>query len=290
MNIKIIVNPRAGNGQARETGYEVEKYLCERGIEYSLDSTFRPKGAISLTKKAVEEGFELIIAVGGDGTVNEVANGMMGSKSTLAVIPAGNENNFSKMLGLSSNDLKEACETALYGVKKQIDAGKINDKYFLNGIGIGLGAEIHGKKRIFPGIRGKKGYLINLFSALTKFRSQKLNIKMGTVNLDTNVLFTKISNGKFVGGGVQISPNADMEDGLFDVCVLNDIGKMRFLFNLPRLIGNRQHKIHPLNIFRTDEIQINSHSPIKIVYDGEELENSSYSIKIAESKISVKSK
>ncbi len=290
MNIKIIVNPLAGSGAAREIGYQVETFLCERGIEYSLDSTFRPKGATSLSKKAIAEGFELIIAVGGDGTVNEVVNGMIGSSSALAVIPAGNENNFSKMLGLDPGNIKEACETALSGLTREVDAGKINDHYFLNGIGIGLGAEVKTKNTRFSMIKGKKGYFLHLFSALAKFRSQKLKIKMGSVDIDTHVLFSKISNGKFAGGGLKVAPNADMQDGLFDVFVLSDIGKMRFLWHLPRLFGDKQHKVQPLNLYRTSNISIKSASPIRISYDGEMLENSNYDIKMADTKIRVMSK
>ena len=142
MNIKIIVNPQAGGGKAKETAYEVENFLCQRGFEYSLDKTFRPLGGIVLAKKAVEDGFDLIFCVGGDGTANEVGNGLAGSRARLAVIPAGKKNDFARTLGLDALDIKGACETAVSGLARRIDLGVINGRYFLNGVALGLKTDL----------------------------------------------------------------------------------------------------------------------------------------------------
>ncbi|MCX5749118.1 MAG: diacylglycerol kinase family lipid kinase [Candidatus Saganbacteria bacterium] len=266
MNIKIIVNPRAGDGKARETGFEVEKYFCDNGMEYSLDSTYRPLGAVSLAKKAAREGFNLIIAVGGDGTVNEVVNGMAGSASSLAVIPAGKKNNFSRMLGLNPLDIGECCEIAVGSNSKKIDLGKINGRYFLNGIGVGLNADMSEKKQ-----RG--GIAARLLSALKDLRPAKLNIKIGDLNLSSKMAVLKVANG------------------MFDLCVLNDIGKLGMLLNLPRIaFGNLPGSRH-YKIYRGSHFIIDSPDPLKAVYDGENIgESAPYHIKVAEEKLLVKTK
>lgn len=284
MDIKIIVNPRAGDGKARETGFRVEKFLCDRGIEYSLETTYRPKGATSLAKKAIDDGFELIIAVGGDGTVNEVLNGMVGSTGTLAVIPAGIQNNFSRMLGLDPGDINAACEAALGKKTKKIDVGMINGTYFINGIGIGLNAE--------AGKKGKKGnYLKRLFSSLKKFKAPRLEINIGGVDFNARPLLAKIANGGYSGGSYNAVPHAVLDDGLLDICLLNDMPRHRAYFHLPRFLKGKHKKMFPLTTLKASEITIHSDDPFDVVYDGEIAERSSpYNITVAQDRIPVKIK
>ncbi len=291
MNIKVIVNPRAGDGKARETGFEVEKFLHSKGISYSLDSTYRPLGATSLAKKAVSDGFDLVIAVGGDGTVNEVLNGIVGSNATLAVIPAGNENNFSLSIGLNPGNIREACETALSSGTRKVDVGKVNDKYFINSIGFGLKADIAKSGGKIPFLKGKFAFVAKLLKALFKYKSPKLSIKIGDVDLISNVLMTKVSNGKFFGSGLTLAPSASITDGLFDIAVYNDTGKIKFLADLPKLAAGTHNKSYPVQLFRHDSVVIDSQFPLNATCDGELIDgHSSYRITMAQDKIPVKSK
>jgi len=284
MNIKIIVNPRAGEGKGRETGFEVEKFFCERGIEYSLDSTYRPQGATSLAKKAVLDGFNLIIAVGGDGTVNEVVNGMAGSASALAVIPAGKRNNFSRTLGLDSGNIRECCEIAIGRVSKKADLGKINGKYFVNGIGIGLNAELSKQG-------GLRSSLMKLLLALKNFRSPKLDIKIGDLELSSKMVIAEIANGKFLGGKEKTAPNADIEDGKLDLCVLNDIGKLGLILRFPKLVSGTLPSSRHYKMYKGSRFTIDSADSFSLFYDGEIIPDPSpFHIKVAEEKLVVKSR
>ncbi len=292
MNIKIIVNPRAGGGKAKDIGYTVESFLCGRGIEYSQDITYRPGGATSLSKKAIEGGYDLIIAVGGDGTVNEVLNGMIGSDAELAVIPAGKRNDFSKMLGLDPKNIKEACEIAIGSYSKKLDAGLVNGRYFFNGIGFGLNAALSGGTSIkAPANSTKKPFLLRLFSVLTKFSAPRLNIKTDTQNFERRFIMAKVANGRHFGSGFAMAPNADPMDGLLDICLINDTGKVKFLFNLPRLIKGTHEKLSSSVFLRAPKLSISSHDPVAVVCDGEPLDIASvYEISIADKKVAVKSK
>lgn len=290
MNIKIIVNPLAGCGKAREIGFFVEKFLCERGIEYSLDSTYRPLGAISLSKKAVQGGFSLIIAVGGDGTVNEVGHGMIGSLSKLAIIPAGNKNDFAKTLCIPINNIDEACEIAIGKTEKTVDIGKINDNYFLNGVQIGLNAELlksQNKHSRFLG--GRVGEAIRFAKTVTKFKSAQLKIKMGDVYKETKTISLTVGNGKYFSGGFNLIPHADLEDNLFDICIARDPGKAKFLFNIPKIFTGRHTTLSFFSFLKTKNLEINFESPVSAVYDGEFLEDSSpYRISMSKHKLPVK--
>lgn len=278
------MNPRAGEGKGRLTGFEVEKFFCERGIEYSLDSTYRPQGATSLAKKAVSDGFNLILAVGGDGTVNEVVNGMAGSSAALAVIPAGSNNNFSRTLGLDANNIRECCEIAIGSMSRKADLGKINGKYFVNGIGIGLNAELSKRGGILNS-------LLKVFSALKNFRSPKLNIKIGDLSLSSRMAIADIANGKFLGGREKTAPFADIEDGKLDLCVLNDVGKLGLLLRLPKLVSGTLPGSRHYKVYKGSRFTIDSAESFSLFYDGEIASGTSpFHIKIAEEKLVVKSK
>lgn len=292
MNIKVIVNPRAGNGKGRQTGLKTEQFLCDRGIQYSIDSTFKPSGAISLAKKAVDDGFDLIIAVGGDGTMNEIANGIAGSKTALAVIPAGHHNNFSRSLGLDPSDISGALETALHGKTIETDTGKFNGRYFLNGVSIGLTAEEKSSDLPAVPIVGKQGlYLIKLFKKLAGFKASKLLIKMGDLELHSNALMTKISNGGYFAGGFNIAPHACIQDGLLDICVLSCTGKLGFLRNAAKVFRGRHNRSYPMSTFRSDRITIESPDRLQASCDGEAVSSvMPFEISISGEKIPVKSK
>jgi YegS/Rv2252/BmrU family lipid kinase len=284
MNIKIIVNPRAGDGKGRQTGFEVEKFFCEKGIEYSLDSTYRPQGATSLAKKAVSDGFNLILAVGGDGTVNEVVNGMAGSSAALAVIPAGKKNNFSRTLGLDAGNIIECCEIAMGQKSRRADLGKINGRYFVNGIGIGLNAELSKQA-------GIKNSLFRIFLALRNFRSPKLNIKIGDLDLSSKMVIADIANGKFLGGSEKTAPDADIEDGKLDLCVLNNVGKLGLLLRLPKLVSGTLPGSRHYKTYKGSRFLIDSADSFSLFYDGEiASESSPFHVKVAEEKLLVKSK
>lgn len=273
MNIKIIVNPHAGEGRARNIGFSVEKFLCERGIEYSLDSTYRPGGAISLAKKATQNGFNLIIAVGGDGTVNEVSNGMIGANSTLAIIPAGEKNHLAGAIGIPLNNVSGACRIALNNASLRMDVGEINNKYFLNGVEMGLSAESISSKWFEK--------MIKFVSIMPGFKAPDVKIKMGDVIKESKTLFLSVSNGNYSSGG--------FADNLFDVSVAKYPGKVKFLYHMPKLFNGSHSKLPFISRLKTPGIEIDSTNPFAVTYDGEIMNGGApYRINIAQQKLSVK--
>lgn len=289
MNIKVIVNPRAGGGKGRDIGHRAEQFLCDRGVQYSLDSTFKPGGAVSLSKKAVDDGFDLIIAVGGDGTANEIAGGIAGSKAALAVIPAGDENNFARTLGLDPSDTEAAVETALHGKTVLADAGMINGKYFLNGIRIGHWDKGNTPKAIFFG----KGLsdIIRALKIIKKLDPQKLLIKTKEIELQANAAMLRIANGKYFSGGSDKVPGAAIDDGLFEVCVLNHTGKLSFLKNASKIFAGTHNRSYPVSVFRSSKIIVKGAGRVQADIDGEPVTlDLPFETSVSAEKITVKAK
>ena len=280
----------AGGGKAKDIAYEVENFLCQRGLEYSLDKTFRPLGATTLAKKALEGGFDLIFSVGGDGTANEVANGLAGSRARLAVIPAGNKNDFARTLGIDPQNTKEACETAIDGLERKIDLGMINGRFFLNGIALGLKTDL-AKDNI--NTNGKNPFLKKLSSAsyfLRRFKPLRLIITADGSVIDSSVISVNISNGKYLFGGQLVAPKASLEDGLLDIMVLKNSGKIRHLVNYSRLKKGRSSGISDLVMLKASKIEIECPPATAAKFDGELMhEGSSYKISVSPKKLYVMS-
>ncbi len=290
-HIKIIVNPKAGNDKGRIVGLKFEDFLLKRGIQYSIDYTFKSKAAISLAKKAATNGYSLIVGIGGDGTINEIANGIAESSSTLAVIPAGKHNNFAKMLNLSMDDLQSCFETTLNGRTILSDMGKIDDTYFINGVSIGLGAEVIDNINQKNLGSDKFNYLLNLFKKGATYTPQKIKVHFNQLSIISNSLMAKIQNGKFFGGGFYFSKNASITDGNFDVVVYNSAGKINFLTNTIKFINGKHNNSFPISVFKTNKIRIEAENNAKILCDGEILyKKMPLEICIAEKKIKIKAR
>lgn len=264
MNIKLIVNPRAGGGKGREAGHKAEQFLCDRGVQYSLDSTFKPGGAGSLSKKAVDDGFDLIAAVGGDGMVNEIANGIAGSKASLAVIPAGCQNNFARSLGLDPDDIQAAVDTALHGKTIKADAGTVGGRYFLNDL------EIMPDSRNAPSM---------------------LRVQMDKVELYSPAFMVVITNGRFFSKGLETTPGARIDDGLLDISLFNFAGKLGQLRYGRQIFNGRHNGHYPVTSFRAKRISVESPDSLRSSCDGEKLDiKARYEICVSKVKIPVKTK
>ncbi len=263
MNIKVIVNPRAGCGTGKFVGLKTEQCLCDRGIQYSLDLTFKPGGAVSLSKKAVDDGFDMIIGVGGDGTLNEIANGICGSGTVLAAIPAGTRNNLCRSLGIPLSDIAEAVEIALHGTQLLADTGKIGNRYFLN------------DAEVIPAPPDKYAGLF---------------LRADDVELNANFVFAAVSNGRFFSAGSEISPRAGLDDGYFNISVMNRAPGSPF-WRYGAGVKSPGRGNYPLTTFKAKKIFLQSSSELEIRCDGELLEiPSPYEITVSECKIPVKTK
>ncbi len=290
MNIKIIVNPQAGKGKAKKLAYEVENFLCGRGLEYSLDRTFRPMGAATLARKAVEDGFDLVLSVGGDGTANEVANGLAGSRTRLAVIPAGTKNDFARSLGLDPEDLISACETAVEGRSRKIDLGLINGRYFLNGVSLGLKTEL--AKQGIEG-SGPIALMDKVSQALfffRRFKPLRVVITADSSVIDSSVISVQVANGRYLFGGRLVAPKASLEDGLLDLAVIKSGGKLRYLANRSKIKKGCGRYADDLISMRASKVDIECPLDTYAKFDGELIKSSgTCSIRVSDSKLNVMS-
>jgi len=268
MGILFVVNPKAGNGKAKKVADLIDSKLRGKKVDYKITFTKAPEDATEIVVKNSNL-FNRIVSVGGDGTLNEVVNGIVGKDLELAVIPAGTGNDFAKML-YPSLDIKKIIDWVVYGDIEKIDVGRCNDKYFINIASAGFDAEVANKvqrtKKVFS---GKAAYLYSLFKTLISYKGIFFKIHIDNNLFFSNTLLITASNGRFYGGGMIPTPNADIQDGYFDICHVKTLNKLKLLALLNKYIKGTHTELKEVTIFKGKSLKIESEKVFSVNLDGE---------------------
>lgn len=223
-NIYLIINQFAGHGKKRKAAIECAvSFLEKKTGRVEFVYTQYPGHAIKLATKAADN-FDIVVAVGGDGTVNEVAQGLIGTSTTMGILPLGSGNGLARELGISMNIMKSA-QTLLEGKTQQIDVCKINNQRFLCTSGIGFDAQIADKMSKAT-TRGFLRYIQLTIKESVAFKPFKIKMKVDDILIEKSVFLVTFANASQFGNNARIAPNASMTDGLIDVVVVNPFNKI----------------------------------------------------------------
>lgn len=273
MKYLFVVNPTAGRGDGLKRGEQIQKLATLWGMDYQMVFTNKPGQGYDLAQKGVAEGAEVLIAVGGDGTVNEVMRGIIDAdkiqKVQMGVIPAGTGNDLVRTLNIPF-DVEEALQVIERGKAKMLDLGKVQGEYFINVAGIGfdaaVGEEINLNVKM---LKGTAAYLYGVFKMLFQYKSPQITIRIDDTVLEGRYFLVAIANAKYYGGGMMIAPDAEVADGLYDVIVVKDVKQLEVIRVLPTIFrGN--HISHPaVKVYRGKKIQLDSSERVLVQTDGE---------------------
>ena len=269
----FIINPAAGNGR----GYKFVPLIKELAKEHraekdcEIELTKYPGHATEIARKyAAIDGWR-VYAVGGDGTVNEVLNGMINSKNEMAVIPAGSGNDFVRSIG-EKDSAKKYFMNVIMGTARQVDAGILNGRYFMNVASLGIDAEAcrYAKKyKKHPILGGKTAYLMGAAIALKNYATNDIEIAIDDYVLCEKITLMIIANAKYYGGGIPAAPNADMADGFLDVTIM----PARSLYELAKIAPyfylGQQNRIDRLIQRQTKRVVVNCEHLLTAEFDGE---------------------
>lgn len=276
----FIINPKAGRRKrAAIIAERLKKELAERKAFGEIHFTARPGHATDLARKAATS---VIVAVGGDGTVNEVANGLIGTSKILGIIPSGSGNDLVKSLGIAA-DYKSAVETLLTGKTKQIDCASVNceatqsnrivgnftERYFVNGVGIGFDAAVAERTTHIHWLSGTPLYLAAVFQMLGKYKSPDFTIKLDATSFSSHNLLIAIGNGICAGGGFYLTPNAHVDDGKLDVCLIDEMSVPRILKLMPQVMKGKHENFKGVQMKRAERIAVAAEQPFFVHADGE---------------------
>ena len=265
----LIVNLIAGQGRCKELFPKVKLELDRRKIDYALHFTNEPMEAVDVAKMGIEAGFSHIVAMGGDGTVNEIANGLLGTNATLAVIPAGTGNDFIRMLGIPGNPM-QAIDTLLNGVARTMDLGQVeDDRCFVNGLGIGIDAQVARDVLKMDRLKGAAAYISAAVQEVFRFQAFPVALSTPEEHLELTCLSLGVSNGLYAGGGFKLAPRADIDDGLVDLCAIGDYPKPERLFRLPKVRAGKHADWKNVTYRQTNEVTVSSPKKLIAHVDGE---------------------
>lgn len=281
--VKVILNPHGGRWTGQAKIDIVEQALQAAKVDYDLKPTSRPEEGVELAQRAAQEGWPIVAAAGGDGTINQVLNGLLqvgeiAEPPLLGLIPVGTANDLADGLGLP-RDLKAACARLVAGRSRLIDLGQVNDRYFVNNSAVGLEAVVtatHDQMRWF---QGKHRYLLAALKVILSMESWHMKIAWDNGEYDGPALLVSVGNNSRTGGSFYMTPNALMDDGLIDFIYGAGLNRLQLLHLLPKTFsGNHIH--HPaIAYLQTTTLSIIADPPTPIQADGEIIDSQATHIK-----------
>ncbi|MFO7173303.1 MAG: diacylglycerol kinase family lipid kinase [Bacillota bacterium] len=272
MRLFFVVNPTAGHGRTLQVWRRLEPHLAQWG-EYDVGFTTAPRHGEALAREAARAGFDRVVAMGGDGTLNEVVNGLIGERAALGIIPSGTGNDFVRSLGVPRDPLA-AARIAFTAPVRPVDVGLHLEtgRHFINIAGIGFDAEVAEEvntRRILKAIPGTFPSLVAALITLIRYRNPEMTIRLDGKEVRRRVLLMAVGNARYYGGGMQILPQATVDDGYFTVLIAGDVGKAELLEVLPKLYTGR-HVDHPKAEFLlAREVHVAAGEPVALHLDGD---------------------
>lgn len=266
----FIVNPVSGSGRAKAEFKTVQQLLDARGISYEWTCSERPGHAAELAKAAADRGFPCVVAVGGDGTVNEVASALVNRETALGVLPFGTGNDLRRTVGFPCEP-ERALEALLSGRVVRMDAGEANGMVFANVAGLGFDVDVlvqtQKYKQRYP--RGMISYLLGILGALKHLRSFDMTIEHDGERIETAGILLSVGNGQYIGGGMRALPMADPFDGYLDCMYVDRVGVLRLLSLLAKFVKGGHIGLPIVHHFRTKELRVQTGVDCILNYDGE---------------------
>jgi len=280
-SIKVILNPAAGRGYGARAEPKLRQWLQAEGVDFDIVRTEGPWHAAELARHAAEDGFGTIVGAGGDGTANEVINGLMnasqnGATRRMGVIPAGSGRDFASGIGLPL-DLREACHRVTCEQVKTIDLGRVTvpgqePRYFGNVVGVGFDGAVLIETLRMKHLRGLPLYLLAVLrTILLNFDSPMMTIKYDNQEMRLPATMVSVANGPREGGGFIVAPNAEPDDGQLDLCIAREVSRLTMLRLLPRFLRGTHTDLDPVTMARAKTVTISSPDGLVAHVDGEVL-------------------
>lgn len=270
--IVFIANPAAGKGREGRQGQRVRADVESAGVLGEWFPTEAPGHGTALAERSAREGVSVVVAVGGDGTVNEVVAGLMRlpkeERPVLGVLPAGTGCDYARLLGLRRWDISDAAVVLREAKVRVFDAGDVNGRFFANGVGLGFDGEVAADAARFRLIRGFAAYLTSVFRVLRTWQNFRLVADVDGEILDGPAILAAVTIGPASGGGFYLTPDARPDDGLFDFCRLGDFGKLEALRHLPKALDGSHVRLAKTAMRRGRSVTLSTDRPLTAHVDG----------------------
>lgn len=279
--VKVVLNPIAGRGYGARAEPELRRLLTAEGLDFDLVRTRGTGHASELAEQAVRDGFKVVAAAGGDGTFNEVVNGLMaaeesGASGTMGAIPVGSGSDFANTIGVPP-DLPGACHRLAHGETRLVDVGRVTllngrPRYFDNTVNIGFGGMVTLEAQKVKWLRGMALYLpVVLKTIFVSLKSPLATIEHDDETTTVRALMIVVANGPREGGGFHVAPNARPDDGLLDLCIVSNVSRLRMLSLVPHFMNGTHVGRPPVKMHQARHVVVSSPDDLVAHMDGEML-------------------
>lgn len=265
----FIVNPIAGSGRAKEWFEQAAAEMSNRGIDFSFDYTEGTGHATELARAAVERGEEALVSVGGDGTAREIAGSLIHTGIPMGIFPFGTGNDFGSALGLKVDPMG-AMEDLLKAQPAAIDAAAANDTIFINAAGTGFDVDvIRNTEKYKRRFNGMLPYMLGIMQSLIHLKWDHFIITADGETFEEDSILIDACNGTRLAGGIKVAPEAELNDGLLDVCIIKKLGKLGVLRVLPSVVAGKHLGSPHVRYLKAKELRLESTRKNILNLDGE---------------------
>jgi YegS/Rv2252/BmrU family lipid kinase len=273
MPTSLLYNPAAGRGLAPRLRDRAIRAARRAWPDLELLETGAPGDGVRLAAEAARAGMERLLVVGGDGTVHEAANGLLGagagSAPALGVIPSGTGNDFAKLVGTAHCSPEEAVRRIAAGRLQRFDVGAAWGECFVNSLGVGFDADVAFELRTVRRLRGTAAYGLALLRTLKRLRGRELSLELAGERWDGKWSAVVFGNGPVEGGSFRLTPAARPDDGVLDLCAVTELSVPRLLFLLPTLFWGGHGRFPEVRLRRVTSVTLRAPEPLMAHLDGE---------------------
>jgi diacylglycerol kinase (ATP) len=264
--LRLIFNPAAGRGRARRHVREAEEHLRSLGAQVETVASASPDDLTRLAAEGSRGGFDRVVVCGGDGTLHRAVRDFDLARTPLALLPLGSGDDFAKVCGIPRN-LRAACEVAVRGAVREVDVAHANGIRYMGVAGLGFDSEVaHYANENAKFLRGSAVYLYAILRVLPRFTPHRVRINGSR---DEEIMFATVGNSRQYGGGIRITPAAEIDDDLLDLCIVHRTSRFQLLKTLPLAYSGAHVRSKFVETGRGREFHFESERPMDVYADGE---------------------
>jgi YegS/Rv2252/BmrU family lipid kinase len=285
MPLTLLVNPSSAHGRALKRLSEIESELDAQRVAFRSERTRSLEHGVERALRAVEAG-EVPVVLSGDGLIGAIGGAMAGTETPLGIIPCGRGNDLARVLGIPEDPL-EAIAVLLAGHSRRIDVGEVNGKRFLGIVSVGFDSEANRVANETAFMRGNLVYAYAAIRTLLGWRPGRFTIRVGEQRTRFSGYSVSVANNRAFGGGMFIAPDAELDDGEFDIVTVGEVGKLRFVGNLPKVFKGTHVSEEQVRVFRASQLELTASRPFPVYADGEHLADLPASLRVLPRALSV---
>lgn len=269
MPLMLLVNPASAHGRTLKLLPQLEQLLDARRIPFRVERTRGLDDGVERALRAAEAN-EIPVVISGDGLIGAVGGALAGSETPLGIVPGGRGNDLARVLGISSEP-QAAVAMLEAGHTRRIDVGEVNGKRFLGIVSVGFDSEANRLANETKWLHGNLVYAYAGVRTLLGWKPARFTVRVGEARERFSGYSVSVANSKAFGGGMFIAPDADLADGEFDIVVVGEVGKLRFLGNLPKVFKGTHVEEDEVRVFRASRLELTASRPFPVYADGEHL-------------------